>query len=229
MIKVSSDIPLSAQAHALLRQDILMGVLPPETRLKTEELQKRYGLSSSPLREALSRLVQEGLVVSDERRGARVSPLSLQDFEQILELRLLVETAALKSAIREGGAEWEAELVAAHYRLNKVEIELGAQPVLLTEEWETLHRRFHLALLAACPNDRQRTLSATLFDQAERYRRLSGRTRHTHRPAQEHQRLSDATLARDEETAAALLQEHLCTTFDNVRHALVHAHPQRHE
>lgn len=214
------DLPLNQQAYTLLRRDILNGALAPELRLKTDELQKRYGLSSSPLREALSRLTQEGLVTANSRRGARVSSLSSSDFREILQLRLLVETSAFESSILEGTSDWEAEVVASHYRLEKAELALGSGPVMLTEEWEELHSRFHLALIAACPNGRQKSMSLTLFEQAERYRRISGSARRSPRPAQEHEALMNAALRRDAKTATALLSQHLQTTFDNVTHAL---------
>lgn len=225
MISLDTDLPLNQRAHRLIRHDILMGVLKPESRLKTEELQKRYGLSSTPLREALSRLTQEGLVTADDRKGVRVTPLSAKDFEEIVQMRLLVETAALRSSIENGNADWEANAVSVHYRLHKIETDQGAGSVLLSDEWEDWHRRFHFALLSACNNERQKAICADLFDQAERYRRVSGRARRSMRTVQEHQSLLDAALARDADTAVALLESHITTTFENVQHALALPNP----
>jgi DNA-binding GntR family transcriptional regulator len=66
--------PLVDQAFQRLRRDVLTGTFAANAKLKVEELQEAYGFSSSPLREALSRLSQEGLVRADERRGFRVAP-----------------------------------------------------------------------------------------------------------------------------------------------------------
>ena len=63
---------------------------------------------------------------------------------------------------------WEAAIVAAFHRLEKVETHLGHGPTVLDDHWSQLHRDFHMCLLAACPSERQRSLCASLFDQAER-------------------------------------------------------------
>ena len=193
-------------------------------KLKVDELQATYGYSSSPLREALSRLSQEGLVRADERRGFRVAALSAEDFGDITRMRLMLDVQALQEAIEHGDDSWEAAIVAAFYRLEKVESRLPDGPVILDEEWSGLHRDFHAALLSACTSKRQLAWSASLFDQAERYRRFSGRFRKgARRKTTEHKRLMDAVLRRDAATACALLAEHIRGTQRNVEAALAAA------
>jgi len=213
--------PLVEQAFSRLRQDVLSGVFAAGAKLKVDELQSAYGFSSSPLREALSRLTQEGLVRADERRGFRVAAISAQDLGDITRMRLMLDVPALAESIRHGDDQWEATIVAAFHRLEKVESRLGDGPVILYEDWSALHRAFHLALIAACPSERQRAWSASLFDQAERYRRFSARHRKTaRRKSDEHRRLMEATLRRDAATACALLEEHILSTQRNVEAAL---------
>jgi DNA-binding GntR family transcriptional regulator len=78
-----------------------------------------------------------------------------------------------------------------------------------------------MALIAACPSERLRMWSASLFDQAERYRRLSARMRQTaRRKSNEHRRIMDATLARDKATAIALLSDHIRSTQRGVEATL---------
>lgn len=209
--------PLVDQAFQRLRQDVLIGTFAAGDKLKIEELQAAYGYSSSPLREALSRLSQEGLVRADERRGFRVAALSAEDLRDITRMRLMLDVQALQEAIEHGDDAWEAAIVAAFYRLDKVESRLPDGPVILDAEWSALHRDFHAALLAACPSERQLAWSASLFDQAERYRRFSARHRTTaRRKSNEHKKLMDATLRRDAATACALLAEHIGSTLRNV-------------
>jgi len=216
--------PLVDQAFQRLRQDVLTGNFAAGTKLKVEELQAAYGYSSSPLREALSRLSQEGLVRADERRGFRVAPLSPDDLRDITRMRLMLDVQALQEAIDHGDDAWEAAIVAAFYRLDKVESRLPDGPVILDAEWSALHRDFHAALLAACPSQRQLAWSASLFDQAERYRRFSGRHRKAaRRKSNEHKKLMDATLRRDSATACALLADHIGGTLRNVEAAFEHA------
>ena len=213
--------PLVDQAFQRLRHDVLSGNHVAGTKLKVEDLQATYGFSSSPLREALSRLSQEGLVRADERRGFRVAHLSVDDLHDITRMRLMLDVQALRESIEHGDDAWEASIVAAFYRLDKVEARLPDGPVILDDEWSGLHRDFHATLLAACPSQRQLAWSASLFDQAERYRRVSARHRKVaRRKSTEHKRLMDATLKRDADTACALLGEHIMGTQRNVVAAL---------
>ena len=220
--RTESTTPLSEQAFLRLRRDLLCGELPPDTRLKLDELQTRYGLSSSPLREALSRLAQEGLVRSDERRGFRAAPLSGTDLAELTALRLLIDPPALADAIARGDDAWEAAIVAAYHRLERLESRLPEGPVVLDDDWSALHRTFHASLLAACGSERQRRLSASLFDQAERYRRVAARHRRQPRlKGLEHRRLMEAALARDAALACERLAAHIRSTERNVEAALL--------
>lgn len=209
------------QAFARLRQDVLSGTYAGGVKLKVDELQNAYGFSSSPLREALSRLAQEGLIRADERRGFRVAPLSAEDMADITRMRLMLDVPALRDSIQHGDDQWESEVVAAFHRLELVESRLPDGPVILDDQWSELHRAFHLSLLAACPSERQRRWGESLFDQAERYRRFSGRFRKVaKRKTNEHRRIMDAALRRDVDTACALLEEHMRSTQRNVENIL---------
>ena len=216
---LSSDpqTPLAEQAFRRLRRDVLAGTFPADGKLKIEELQGQYGFSSSPLREALSRLTQEGLVRADERRGFRVASLSAADLADITRMRLKLDVDALADAIDCGDDEWEARVVAAFHRLDKVEGKLGDGPVQLNDEWSELHRTFHMVLISSAPSERLKNWCASLFDQAERYRRASARLRQTaRRKSNEHRKIMDAALRRDRDTACALLAEHIKSTEQNV-------------
>ncbi|MBT2322411.1 FCD domain-containing protein [Variovorax paradoxus] len=212
---------LVEQAFGRLRGDVLDGTFAAGAKLKLDELQSAYGFSSSPLREALSRLAQEGLVRADERRGFRVAPISAEDLADITRMRVMLDVPALREAIAHGDDAWEASILAAFHRLEKVESRLGDGPVVLDDAWSELHRAFHLSLVAACLSERQRAWGASLFDQAERYRRFSARFRKTaRRKSNEHRKIMDASLRRDADTACALLEEHILSTQRNVQAAL---------
>lgn len=216
--KPDDHVPtLSEQAFSRLRGDILKGRFESSAKLKLDELQQLYGFSSSPLREALSRLAQEGLVRSDERRGFRVAPISLSDLEDITRMRLMLDVPALADAMASGDDAWEADVVAAFHLLDRLESRFGDGPLVLDDEWSRVHRDFHMALLSACPSERQKRWSASLFDQAERYRRYAALHRQVRRrKSTEHRRLMEAALRRDAGTACALLAEHIESTRRNV-------------
>jgi DNA-binding GntR family transcriptional regulator len=212
---------LSEQAFQRLRRDVIGGAHAPGVKLKVDELQAAYGYSSSPLREALNRLVQEGLVKTDDRRGFRVAQISSEDLADLTHMRLLVEVPALRLAIELGDDAWEATAVAAAHRLERAEAQLGEGPLVLDDAWSQVHRAFHMSLLAGCPSKRQLALCASLFDQAERYRRFSARHRVGRSKNREHKRLLEAVLKRDADTACALLAEHTQSTQRNVDAALI--------
>lgn len=217
-----ASTPLTGQAFALLRQDVIGGSFEAGTKLKLDELQERYGFSSSPLREALSRLTQEGLVKADERKGFRVAAISADDLKDITRMRLLIDVQALDDAIAHGDDNWEANILAAHHRLDKMESRFSDGPLVLDDEWSGLHKRFHMSLVSGCTSVRQLAWSESLFDQAERYRRFSARHRTTNRrKSEEHRHLLEAVIARDAKLACAMLTEHIQSTLRNVEAALL--------
>jgi len=217
MQEVTANTTVSEQAFQVLRQDVLSGRHAPDIKLKLDALQSLYGFSSSPLREALNRLVQEGLVKADERRGFRVTPISPADLADITKMRLMLDIPALKESIQAGDDAWEAAIVAAFHRLEKIESRLPHGPVVLDAQWSQRHRDFHFSLIAACPSERQLSWSMSLFDQAERYRHFAARNRTVSKKKdEEHRSLMDAVLRRDAKTAAVLLAEHIASTQTNV-------------
>jgi GntR family carbon starvation induced transcriptional regulator len=209
------------RAFAELRRSILSGALPPGVKLKIESLQRQFGLSSSPLREALNRLSVEGLVVTEENRGFRAAPITAGDLQDLTRLRVAVEIQALKESVRHGDETWKADLVTAHDQFAAHDRSVAEGNVSPDAEWTRLHKAFHVALISGCPYPRMTALCASLFDQSERYRRLSARFRSVPRGASdEHLRLLDAVTARKADMAALLLIEHIEDTSRNVLHVL---------
>lgn len=211
---------LTARAYRLLRQDILSGHLAPGFKLRIESLRQAYDIGPSPLREALSRLVAEGLVASEDRRGFRIPPASLADLCDIASTRKLLECSALRRAIEIGDDTWEGEVLAAYHRLTRLEGRLDASNPALMAEWEELHRSYHAALVAGANSAWLRRLQRTLYDQFDRYRRLYlARVSVPPNVQAEHERILTATLARDADAACAALASHIDRTFDIARNS----------
>lgn len=220
-LETPPGLPLSELAYRTLRGRILRCEIEPGEKLKIDTLQREHGLSSSPLREALNRLVTEGLVQSDERRGFRAAPVSGDDLKDVTRLRLLLDAEALTESMRVGDDGWEARIVSAQHGLARIEeraAEAGANtPLTLNAEWSVRHKDFHMGLLSASSSPKLLLMCANLFDQAERYRRLSMRFRKEPRhKAAEHRRIMDAVIRRDHAAALALLRDHTERTADNV-------------
>jgi GntR family carbon starvation induced transcriptional regulator len=201
---------LTARAYRLLREDILSGHLAPGLKLRIETLRNAYGIGASPLREALSRLVADGLVDNEERRGFRIPAVSLADLRDIADMRQLLECAALRQAIERGDETWEASVVAAFHRLTRIQDRLDASDPDVMSEWEEQHRLYHEALVTGAGSRWLKRLQRTLYDQFDRYRRLYlPRVSVPPNVQAEHQKILDATLARDADAACRELAEHI--------------------
>lgn len=198
-------------AHARLRADILSGRHAPGERLKINDLAEAIGVSPGAIREALSRLAPQQLVVSRDQKGFTVAPLSIEDLEDLTELRCELEAVALRRAVARGDDAWEAAILAAAHRLSRVPTGAGRDPEA-TMAWVARHADFHAALVSACGSPRLIDLHAQLYEQSERYRLLSARAEVDRDVAAEHQELVDAALARDAGTLVARMVAHIRRT-----------------
>ncbi len=108
-------------AYRQIRADILFGRLLPSQKLKLDGLREHYGASVSTLREILSRLSSEGLIVAEGQRGFEVVPISAKNLKEIASLRQLLEAHALEQSFEQGDVEWEARVVAAYHKLALME------------------------------------------------------------------------------------------------------------
>jgi DNA-binding GntR family transcriptional regulator len=207
---------LSEMAFRIIRQQILNGEIPPGEKLRVEMLQREHSLSSSPLREALSRLVAEKLVIADDHRGFRAAPMSSADLNDITNFRLIIEPAALRQSINNGNDEWEGRIVAAFHRLERVRERISREEMPFNAEWTGRHKDFHTALISAAPSRRLLATCSNLFDEAERYRRFSAMNRTQPRDTGgEHRQLMETALSREVEHSVALLREHISLTMQS--------------
>jgi DNA-binding GntR family transcriptional regulator len=205
---------------ARLRTDIVGGRFAPGEKLRLDRMRELYGAGISPVREALSRLAADGLVILESQRGFRVRPASLADLQDIAATRIRIETAALALSIEHGDDAWEARVVSAHHVLAKLDPTRIAEPSRRVE-WEARHREFHASLIAACGSPWLLHFSGLLWDQFDRYRRLakfSGRPQR--RLAGHHLGLVAAVKARRTREATQLLAQHIGETTTGVARIL---------
>jgi DNA-binding GntR family transcriptional regulator len=207
-VTTSSNTRVDA-TYRRIRADIIAGRLAPGTRLLFAEMTKRYEASTGVLREALPRLVEQGLVVSQPQIGFRVVSLSISDLRQLTEARVAIETLVLRQSVTHGDLAWETAVLAAHHLLVRTP-QLG-EGEELTDDWIRAHATFHRMLLSGSPNRRMRNIADSLRDSAEVYRGWSspfGR-KHDRDVAAEHRQLLDTALARNAEDAATVLIRHI--------------------
>lgn len=195
---------------------IIEGVLPPGDKVPEKELCERFGVSRTPLREALKVLASEGLVALTPNRGATIADLTLDDLEQAFPVMGALEAlsgelacaniterelAAIRRVHEKMVAHYEARELAPYFRNNQ---------------------KIHELILAAARN---RTLSSL-------YRSLEGRIRQARylanmsttrwtQAVREHEQILEALEARDGAALAQILNNHLANKFETVKDALV--------
>ncbi len=206
----SAGSSLTQDAYQRLRADLLACRLQPGARIKINELCRTLSVSLSAVREALSRLTSEGLVVAEPQRGFRVAPISAEELRDLTAVRAQIEGMCLERAVAAGDVGWESQLVAAFHRLSRTPERDPGDPQRMDEAWSTAHAAFHEALVGACDSPWLLRLRGILYAQSERYRRLSVPLARIARDLnREHQGIMEAALAHDTERAKALMGQHL--------------------
>ena len=209
-LATSNGVPTRATSlFDQLRTDLLAGAMEPGSKLAIEALADRYATSATPMREALNRLVSDGLVERREQRGFVVSGISAADLAEITKTRCWLEEVALRQSIAAHTTEWEETLVIAHHRLARTPRSLSESRFEDNPQWEPLHRAFHRALIGGCGSRWLLAFCEQLADQHHRYRRLSAPRAFAKRGVKtEHQQLLEAAVEGRADDAVALLRAH---------------------
>lgn len=189
--------PLGAQVRARIEGDILAGHLKPGERLIEEDLARRYGVSRSPIREAVRGLASEGLIELSARRGAVVAALTPQEAREFVEVRALLEgyTARLAARYRRPAVLDRAEAI----------LREGASG---QGDLAALNAAFHDTLAEAGGNATVRALTEGLRKRSARVFQAHGEEAQR-RTWAEHQGILEAILAGDEELAATRAEAHV--------------------
>jgi DNA-binding GntR family transcriptional regulator len=221
MTAVATESPATLSSTLLnrLRSSIMRGDLTPGSKLNLDRMRETFGVSLSPLREALCRLENDGLVTIVNQRGYRVTPVSADNLTEVIRLRVELEGMAVKEAILRGDVAWEGRIVAKLHQLGRCK--RGSRLAEDQEAWETAHRAFHAELIAACEMPLLRQFCETLHDQSDRYRRIFLKKHQPDRdvPA-EHAAMAEAIIERRTRDATRILREHVERTGRNVQKAL---------
>jgi len=198
----------------LVRDRILSGAVEAGRPIRQDALAAELGVSKIPLREALARLEQEGLVRAEANRGFFVRALSASEAEEVYALRLKIEPDATAAAALSAS---EADREAAQAALGALERAIETQAA----DVGALNRAFHLALVRPAGRAVTSNIVAHLHVLSERYVRVhlapSGRNE---RATQEHRELIAAWLARRAGIVSALTRDHIERTRDDLRRQL---------
>ena len=217
-MKASKKLPTDVLAprsliestYLKLRLDIIEGRLLPDEKLRVEHLKDDYGVGAGTVREAFGLLLADSLVVSQAQKGFRVAAMSLNDIEDLTRTRTLLECAALRDSIELGDDNWLNRVENAYEKLSKAEEGLTKQASDWFNDWEVCNRKFHQELTSACPSQWIQRFQKTLYQQAERYRRLSATTTNVPKSVHdEHRKIFEAVMRRDVEMANKQLETHI--------------------
>ncbi len=203
---------LSEQVHARLRDAIMRGVHAPGDALKPQDLARAQGVSLAVVREALVRLVGEGLADRLPNRGFAVPTFSDRRWQEIAEARRVVEPVVLRMSVERGDVDWEARVRAAHHRLARTVPYDTEEGEYYSSAWAEAHRAFHRTLLEGCGNPVLLETFDRMWTASELARRWSAHRNPDRDGIDEHRRLEEAALARDADTAAEVLTTHLTRT-----------------
>jgi DNA-binding GntR family transcriptional regulator len=202
-------------AYARIRADIVFGRMVPGQKLRLEALREAYGVGVGTLREILSRLSAEGLVLAEGQRGFEVPPVTAAELRELAALRVLLESHALAQSFALGDVEWEGRVVAAHHKLEVIERRMidGSRREALA--WKRYDGEFHQALISACGSRALVAAHANAFDRYLRYLMVAACFR-GEVAADEHRRLRDSALARNAAEACRVLETHIASCVSDV-------------
>jgi DNA-binding GntR family transcriptional regulator len=204
-------------AYEVLRTGIIAGDFEPGSRLKVNDLAKSLGVSGVVVREALTRLTEQGFAALEPRQGFRVMTLSSADLIDLTATRVHIECFAVSEAVRNASISWEADVVAAHHTLSHTPL-CSADSVGTSVEWAIAHRSFHRTLIEGCGNRRLISTALSLRAAAEVYVQLSRRfpVQTARDPECEHREIVEAVLDRDAALASERLAHHIQRTTDGM-------------
>lgn len=211
---------LTIRAYSQLREQIISGALRPGQRLKIESLRDQIEAGATPIREALSLLTSDGLVERLDKRGFRVSGVSLADYDDLHRTRCFLEEHALRESIARGDQAWEDRLVLVTHRLRRLPRMLTDQAGTRSNpEWERMHKTFHMTLLAASSSRTLLQFCDQLHDRLNRYRSLAatGDQGLSRDWKHEHEGIAEAVINRDVEQSVERLMHHYERTTDILR------------
>ncbi len=215
VLRIEPPASLADQAFDTLKREILACRLLPGAAISEPAMCERFQLGRAPVRAALARLAEEGLVQAVPRRGWMVSVVTIRDIHEVFDLRLILEPEAARRAAGQGD-------LARLQALDDV-CSLGHQPDDPESglQFLAVNRCFHVAVAELAGNQRLARQIGRLLDEATRMLVLGLSTRdRSVEMAHEHRALSAALAAHDAARAAVIMADQLTASRDMVLAAL---------
>jgi len=202
---------LSQKVYRILKTEIVKRNLKPGTKLLEVKIAKQMGVSRTPVREAIRELVAEGFVKMIPNQGVIVSIASIEDTQEVLQIRSVLEGLAARLATKVISGEEIKEL---EKYIEQMEYYANKDNALAFSKIDV---EFHELILNICGNNRLIQIRKNLSDQAHRYRirslSIPGRLKHS---LKEHQEIIKALKRKDSEQAGRLSQKHIENVLKNI-------------
>jgi DNA-binding GntR family transcriptional regulator len=198
---------IRGQVAQALRAALVAGQMRPGVLYSAPALAAEFGVSATPVREAMLDLTKEGLVEAVRNKGFRVTELSDRELDEISAIRALIEVPTVAKIARHSGDEIRPQLEALRGVAREIERSASTGELIGYVE---LDRRFHLELLALAGNAHLVAVVGELRARSRLYglQQLVDRGELTH-SAREHEQILDLVLAGDAKAAAALMRRHI--------------------
>ena len=207
---------LITKIYSKLKKSLINGNLKPGEKLKIDSLKDKYNTGHTPIREALTSLVKDGLVEKIEQKGFVASSVSMKHFNEVLKTRIWIEEIAIKKSMenKKGLEEWEENLILLNHRLKKRDWTEKYDPDN-PDSWEMMHKKFHISLISRSGSDFLTKFCEQLYDQNLRFRFLLIKNKKNYFKRsvnKEHEDILNAVLSRDVDKAQKSLVKHYNVT-----------------
>ncbi|GMM95838.1 GntR family transcriptional regulator [Microbacterium sp. MTN4-26] len=204
----SARTPLGAEIYGAILSRILTSDLDPGDRLTIDTLARDFGVSQTPIREALHRLDAEGIVVRNHLAGYRVAPkIDRAQFEDMVEIRLLLEPAAARRSAERMTPDDVADLLALQEDMRALHAQ-RVSDVASYARFSEIDAQLHDAIAAGSQNGYMRDSLARLHPHVHLFR-LRSTSAITAEALDEHQQILEAISARDPDAAAYAMRRHI--------------------
>jgi len=211
LLKIEGYELLSQKVYRVLKTEIIKGSLKPGTKLLEGKIAEQMEVSRTPIREALRELAAEGFVKISPNQGVVVSNASIEDVQEVLQIRGVLEGLAARLAAKIMNKEEIKEL--ENY-LKQMEYYTNKNDALAFSEMDA---EFHELILGICGNNRLIQIRKNLSDQAHRYRirslSIPGRLKYS---LKEHREIVEALKRKDVKQADRLSQKHIENVLENI-------------
>ena len=214
-------LTLATQCVNQLEDAILNGTFLPGQRLRNLEVKEFLQTGLSPVREAMAKLAERGLLLFEENKGYSVVKKNITELLDCMRTFEEIESLCLRLAIENGGNAWEAAILASLHKLKRVESK-GTFPFA---DWEPCNKEFFSALASACPYRELLAIREKCWSKYQWYQLLCYRLTKKERTStnfQQHQLLADLALKRSYDRADKSLRQHITASAKEITEILTH-------